>query len=223
MALNTKSMNNYVDLIRLKAEKILQNKDFGITLNDDIWEQSTLLVKSGGYLTEDLINKLLNFGIKKVQVNFVKKEEEQTLEEQDFLGDFVKTQNALILENNLLNASGLVKKLVDMGFNKSNIFITANHNSINKYFRAKKINFVFTGLPFYKKCARCVNKYSLLRNTHAFVLIERHDSMRKVENNYASDVKFLRKPVNFKFLKILINKALNYNLQDFYAEEADIS
>ena len=217
--MNKKSTSNYVDLVKLKAEKLFQNKNLGIFLNDDIWENSTLLVKGGRYLTEDLINKLLNFGVKQVDVDFIEKNDGN----RKIINDFINNQNVLIIENNLLEASWLVRNLVDIGFKEGNIFVTADYNSINRYFRIKKINFIFTGFSLYEKCLKCVNKYSMLKNTHAFVTMEKKDSLRKIERDYNSDVKFLRKPLNAKLFKRSIINALNHNLLDSYVEEERIS
>lgn len=232
MANSNRVMTNYVDLIRLKAEKFLQNGKFGIMLNDDIWEDGTLLVKSGKYLTDSLLSKLINFGVKKVNVNFVEKEAEMILLEQEAVknfepeyvsNNFVKTQNVLIIENNLINASWIVRSLIDIGFSEGNIFVTANYNSINKYFKVKKINFMFIGLSLYEKCSKSFNKYSLLKNTHSFALIEKGDTVRKIKNNYACDVKFLMKPLGYKYFKTLISKAINENMHDVYLDEVEIS
>ncbi len=221
MSLNQGLMQNYVDLVKIKVEKNLNNRKPDMVLNDDIWGDSTLLVKSGRYLTESLINKLLNFGVKEVNVNFVKNDEE-IIQNPDEI-EFIRSQCALILENNLLNTAWLVRNLVDMGFKEKNIFITAEPNYINRYFRIKKINFIIAGFSLYEQCLRSINKYSLLRNTHAFVIMGKNDSLRKIKNDYNSDVKFLRQPLNPNIFSFHVNAALNDNLLNSYQEEVGIS
>ena len=220
MSSNQGLMQNYVDLVKIKVDKIVKNRKLDIVLNDDIWGESTLLVKSGKYLTESLINKLLNFGVKQVRVNFVKSDEE--MQDPDAI-EFIKNQCALILENNLLNTAWLVRNLVDIGFKEKNIFITAEPNYINRYFQIKKINFIFAGFSLYKQCLRSINKYSLLRNTHAFVIMGKNDSLRKIKNDYNSDVKFLKQPLSPNVFNFHVNTVLNDNLLDFYQEEVSIS
>ncbi len=221
MTISNKSQGNYVNLLKLKADKIFQNKNLNVVLNDDIWGEDTLLLRSGRYLNEDLINKLLNFGIKNINVNFVEKNED--VKEQEFVvNEFIKNQNVLIVEKNILNTAWFVRNLIDIGFSEGNILITGDYNFINQYFRVKKINFIFIGLPLYEKCIKCINKYSLLRHTHAFVIMESRDSLRKIENNYSSEVKFLRKPLSSKTFNALINRALSTNLLDFYTEETNV-
>jgi|GEM_PF-2301141 len=215
--------NNYVDLVRLKADKIFQNRKLNMVLNDDIWGRNTLLVKSGGYLTEDLINKLLNFGIKSVNVNFVENNDENESAQDPIISQFIENQYVLIIEENLLNTAWLVRNLVDAGFSEKNIFITADYNSINRYFKIKKVNFIFVGMSLYEKCMKCVNKYSLLKGTYAYVIMENKDSARKIKSDYYSEVKFLKKPLNTRIFNNIINQALNYNLMEFYADKAWIS
>lgn len=221
MLKNNKLARNHIDLIRLKAAKILQQQDINIVLEDDIWDKDTLILKSGGYLTENLINKLINFGIKKVSVNFSQKTKEQR--DTGLYQNFVKNQSVLVIENNLPNISWLTKSLIHSGLQRSNIFITDDYNSINKYFKNKKINFIFLSASFYEKCQKCIDKYSLLRNMHVFVLMEENDSARKLKNGYSSDIKFIIKPISTKKLKFFTNRALNQNFLDFCTEDTQIS
>ncbi len=221
MTVKTKSTRNYIDLISLKASKMLEKQNFDIILNDDIWDNNTLIVKSGGYLTDSLINKLINFGIEEVSVDFA----EKAVKPQDInlFKLFINDRNVLIVDNNLHQISWLVKNLVNYGFDKAGISITDNYNYINKIFRAKKISLIFTSSYFYEKCGKCIDKYSLLRNTHAFVIMEQNETARKLKSGYNSEVKFIRKPLNTEMLKFFINQPLGRSFLDFYTEESSIS
>jgi len=213
------SGRNYIDLISLKAANILEKQNLNIILNDDIWDKETLIIKSGGYLTESLITKLINFGIREVSVDFAPEEQDAA----SLLQDFTKTQSALIIADNLADLGWLDKNLIDAGFDKKNIFLTDNYNSINKFFRSRVINIIFISSVFYEKSHKCVDKYSLLRNTHAFVILEENESARKLKTGYNSHVKFLIKPLYAKRLKFFINQAVNQNFLDFHMDEAQIS
>lgn len=199
-------MKSYIDLIRLKTAKMLDPDNLNFVLNDDVWERDTLIVKSGGYLTNELINKLINFGIKEVSIDFPEAYE------------FAQTQNIAIIDNSLVTAAWLVKNLKKLGFDKENVSMTSNYNSINNLFRNQKINFVFINSSLYEKCQKCIDKYSLLRNTHVFVVMDKGDSVRKLRNSYTSDVKFLFNPLNAKVFSIYVNRALNTNLLDYYMD-----
>ncbi len=226
MSVKQKYIPNYVDLIKLKVDKLMQSRKLSIILNDDVWDKGTLIVKSGGYLTEELINKLINFGIKKVNVNFVEQSEEKPSESAIYrpvLKDFVKNQNVLIVDKNVLNTAWFVRNLVDMGFNQGNVFVTSDINSINQYFRAMSIDFLFVGFSLYENCPKCVNKYSMLKSTQVFVIMESKDSLRKMKTDYSSNIKFLRKPLGTKAFNVLVNKSLSANLVEYYTEEASVS
>lgn len=222
MTVKNKSIKSYIDLISLKASRLLEKQNFRIILNDDIWDNNRLIVKSGGYLTDSLLNKLINFGIKKISVDFLDKAEKQD-NNADLYKVFIKTQSVLIVEDNLLQISQLVKKFMGYGLDKSNIFVTDNPNSINTYFRNTMINFIFINLSLYEKCKKSVDKYSLLRNTHVFVLMEENESARKLKDGYNPEVRFLAGSLGAEKLKFFINQALSQNFMDFYTEETRIS
>lgn len=218
---NSKYENTYIDLISLRATEMLQKQNFNITLKDDVWDHDTLLVKRGGRLNEALINKLINFGIKKVSINYSQPGEEATM--ASATKEFSNTQSALIIDNNLHNAGFIVRNLLDARISKSNIFLTDNVNSTNKFFRSRQINFLFINSSLYEKCQKCIDKYSLLRNTHAFVIMEENETARKLKGDYNSDVKFLIKPLYAKRLKFFINQSINQNFLDYYLEDSRAS
>lgn len=216
---NDKYTGNHIDLLDLKTEKLLRGGNVNVVLQDDIWDRDTLLLRSGRYLTENLINKLINFGIRRVSVDFVEQDSPENVHENQ-LEEFTAGQCALIIENNMINASWLVRHLVDIGFSHKNIFITADYNAINQYFRVKKINFIFAGIDIYEKCTKCIDKYSRLRNIHAFVTIENVDSMRKIRTENNTSVNFFKKSLSAEVFKSGVKRAINANYLDLYAEEA---
>jgi len=219
------TLKESVDLIKIKTDKLIESKEQGLLLKDDIWGKGTLILKSGVYLTEELINKLLKFGIKKVNVTFDDLAvQEISIEEQNQLKkQFLNTQSVLIVDKNLINASLLVRQLIDNGFKEGNIFVTKESNKINKYFRAKQINFLFIDEDLYESCAKCVEKYTLLRNTHAFIMLNAMmvNTLDLTEFKKAgiSKIKFLLKPIMEEKLSRLVLDALNQNFLDFRNEE----
>ena len=225
MMSGTGTLKESVDLIKLKTDKLIESKDQGLLLKDDIWGKGTLILKSGVYLTEEIINKLLKFGIRKVNVtldNLVAQEFD--VEEQNQLKkQFLCTQSVLIVEKNLINASLLVRQLIDNGFKEGNIFVTKEPTTINKYFRAKHINFLFIDEDLYENCAKCVEKYTLLRNTHTFIMLiaMMANKLELMEFKKAgiSKIKFLLKPIMEEKLNRLVLEALDRNFLDFWNEE----
>lgn len=221
---------NSINLLNINTDKVFRNKNLDLILNDDIWEKDILLIKKGKYLSEELIKKLINFGIREVNVNIAQKNVEghetvlcqEDIENNKELKEFIQDQKALIVENNNFNKAWVSTKMIGMGFRKENLYITCSANSINQYFRSQKINFIFIGYSLYKNCIKCINKYSLLRNTHVFVFLEKKDIFN-IENNYNSRIKFLRRPLSRKTLYTYIYSALNFNFLEKVSEETDIS
>ena len=219
MVSGTGSLKESVDLIKIKTDNLIEGKESGFLLKDDVWGKGALILKSGAYLTDEVINKLLNFGIKKVSVAPDDLIVEETSPETYYsLKKFINTQSILIVEKNLINAGLIVKQLINNGFKEGNIFVTKEPHAINKYFRAKQINFLFIDEDLYENCKKCVEKYSLLRNTHTFIMINATD-LTEFKKGRISKIKFLLKPIMEEKLNRLVLEALNQNFLDFWNEE----
>jgi hypothetical protein len=217
----------------IEDEKFLNEQTAGYVLKDDIWDKGALLIKSGTYLTERIIRKLLNFGVKRVNISY---EESSLSTEIDLeshvnsiqfynysLKQFISSQSVLIVEKSLINASLLVRELIDMGFKDGNIFVTKEPSYINSYFRAKQINFLFIDKELHEKCTKCVEKYSYLRNTHVFLMAHPHDLIELYRNVSLGKIKFLLKDEIEDKLKMFVNQGLHQNYLDFWSEEELIS
>jgi len=220
MMSETSSLKESMDLIKIKTDKLIAGKENSFLLKDDIWGKGALILKSGVYLTEEIINKLLRFGIRRVNVTFDDVViEEKPVEDQNYLmKQFIQTQSVLIVEKNLINASLLVRQLVDSGFKEGNIFVTKEPNTINTYFRAKQINFLFIDEDLYENCKKCVEKYTLLRNTHTFVMVNslKLPELKKIG---ISRIKFLLKSNFEEKLSGMVLEALDKNFLDFWNED----
>jgi len=201
----------------------LQNSNYknkkGIMLSDDIWGNGALLLRSGAYLTEEIISKLLRFGVKKVNVKVEEQNQEQEIEEQSaILADFLSVQKSLIIGNSQNMANYLTKSLVQCGFDRDNIYTTNDISSINNYFRACPINYIFIEGNFYKTCKKCVEKYSLLKNTHTFVISEITDAAEFRRNSF-SKIKILTKPLKENVLNSAVLEALDQNYEYYWNED----
>lgn len=215
-----RTVKESVDLLKLKTDRLVESREGGYYLKEDVWERGTLVLRSGAYLTEEIINKLLKFGVKRVNVDYDDPYAEDSSfgSEDELMKQFIAGQSVLIVDKNLINSSNLVRQLVDTGFSAGNIFVTKEPTSINQYFRAKKINFLFVDDELYDVSAKCIEKYSLLRNTHAFIMLSSTD-LRKFRKAGVSKIKFLLKPVMEEKLKPLLRYALDQNFLDFWAED----
>lgn len=218
------SLIESMELIKNKTDNIIKANESSVLLKDDIWGKDTLILKSGVYLTEEIINKLLKFGIKKVNVVLDNMETENSTINEDirYAKPVIANQNVLIVEKTMLNASMLVKKLLKTGFKEGNIFVTLETGSINKYFRTRHINFLFIDEDLYDSCQKCVEKFSLLRDTHAYIMVNM-EGILKFKRKGISEIEFITKPVVQEKLNLTVLTAINHHLSDFYAEEVLIS
>lgn len=213
------NLKKSVELIKLKTDRLIDRSNF--LLKEDIWENGTLIIKSGTYLTYEIINKLLMFGIKQVEASAEEIESQENYESYDYddneysLKQFLLTQNVLIVEKNLINASLIAKLLIDRGFKSGNIFVTKEPSTINGYFRAKQFSFLFIDQNLYESSRKCVDKFSVLRNIHVFVLTDT-DNLLQFKVLDTSKIKFLYKPAIEEKIDKYVLKALHQNYLDFW-------
>lgn len=213
------SVKESVDLLRIKTDKLLKTEENKILLKDDIWQNETLVLKSGIYLTEELIGKLLKFGIKRVNVDLQNHNQNALSEFPEGMSKtFKASQSALIVEKNVIDAGLIIKYLIDIGFRGGNIFVTKEPSFINRYFGVRKINFVFVDGDLFSKCARCVQKYTALRNTHAFVLLDSANG-QEAKKSKVSRVNFIMRPIKEMQFKKMVSSALDQNFLDFWTED----
>jgi len=208
------------DLLRLKTDRFLKKTESNLLIKEDIWENGTLVLRGGVYLTDELISKLLKFGIKRVNVDVENLPADSAFSEfpDEMNKKFISTQCALIVEKNMINAGHVIKNLTDIGFKGGNIFVTKEPGFINRYFSVKKINFLFIDGDLYPKCARCVQKFTALRNTHAFVLINSGESADFKKLEKSPKILFLFQPVKENTIKKFLHNALEQNFIDFWTE-----
>lgn len=216
-----KPLKESVELLKLKADRLIENG--GLLLKEDIWGRGTLVLKSGTYLTEDIINKLPNFGINEVETASEEEMIEDVIPEinendEYFVKQFMTAQNVLIVEKNLLEASSVVKPLIDAGFKEGNIFVTREPSTINGYFRVKKFNFLFINQDLYKTAAKCVEKFGLLKNTHVFVISDTNN-LSALNKSKDSKIKFIYKDIAEEKLHRHVLQALYQDFSEFRNQE----
>lgn len=111
-------IESLIDLREIKNEREPKKNSF--MLRDDIWKKGILILKSGRYLTDDIIEKLLNFGVYEVNVH-INKDDYTEFSSQLKQKEFVKNQNIFIIENELKYINSLTKILSEI-FNAKNIY-----------------------------------------------------------------------------------------------------
>lgn len=112
------SIKNPIDLLELKSERFSDDSEYNMVLKEDVWKQGILILRSGKYLTGEIIDKLINFGIREVNVhlddNEFQEDENQAIEE--LKRNYIKSQNILIIDSKYKNIIFLASILTKMGF-----------------------------------------------------------------------------------------------------------
>lgn len=224
---NSAVKNEILDLFSFinKADKE-DYEDF-FTVNDDIWQNNTLIIKSGSYLTEGIVKKLLNFGIYKINVSQKTKEKQEnidvSIEYKRLMESFKNTRSCLIVDENVFDAGIIINKLSEIGLNTRNIFFSKDIWQINSYFRAKQINFLFVSASLYSKCQKCVEKYSFLKNTHVFILHKEAFSAKGLSEKGKNQIYHIEIPSLDGNINSEVINALKSNFSSYAAEFSDFS
>jgi len=205
-------------LNRNYAEKTIRKSEKGVRITDDIWGNGAMLLRSGAYMTEEIISKLLKLGNKKTVITPQQVHEREIEEQSAILAEFLGNQSALFIGNSGNMFSYLTKNLIQCGFDRENIYSTNDISSINNYFRACQINYIFIDGDFYKACKKCIEKYSLLKNNHTFVIAEMQDAADFKRNSF-SKIKIFTKPLKATFLNSAVLEALDQNYEYFWQQD----
>lgn len=158
--LDIKMFQNPVDLKWLNLAKLSLSPRYYLVLDDDIWKNKTLLVKKGGKLNYDMIDKLINFGVKETKVKIVEKD----YADYDNL-NLIKNQSILIVQKDFKSISKHAKMLINAGFANQNIFASNSVNFLSKYLQNKSLCYVFIDYSLYGKKAINIIKNSIYNRT----------------------------------------------------------
>ncbi|MFH0702553.1 MAG: hypothetical protein V2B14_03320 [bacterium] len=212
------NMKNPINLRRLRSKKN-SNFNYNLVLKDDIWKQGILLLRSGKYLTKDIIDKLINFGIHEINVHLDEEDEndyeyyeDENSAIEELKKNFIKTQNILVIDNNFRDANYLTRTLMCVGFKQRNIYVITNAKLIKKYFESKNFAHLFIDFNLYKNNTQIVDNLNL-KNINIFLttlLSEIKTSIRELESNIDSlETKIILKPVMAGHLRNLINQSVD--------------
>ena len=202
-------LNNPINLNKIKKEYNIFSKK--LMIKDDIWKKGILILRGGRYLTEEIIDKLINFGI--YEVNVHTNEENTNLDNQE-----IENQNIFIVEKEFKDISMLVRELINLGFNEKNIFGITVPKLIDRYFKHITPSYLFIDFGlfaenkeiFLKEFEYAKNK---INNINIFLTINQNEINRlKVKNlENTSDYlekKLIIKPIIKSHLTHLLNQCL---------------
>ncbi|OGI16683.1 MAG: hypothetical protein A2287_03975 [Candidatus Melainabacteria bacterium RIFOXYA12_FULL_32_12] len=211
-------LTNPVNLKTLKSKFYREFSNFTLVLKDDIWKRGILILRGGKYLTEDMIDRLLNFGINEVNIHLDEDDcEEEHKAVEELKRNFIKTQNILLIDKDFDDMGYIVKNLVNIGFNKKNIYVSTDIKVINKYLQDRIPDYLFVSYkPGIEAYIKAIREVEVLKDIHIFLTASIDESelgIRELENKADSlSTKFILKPVIAGYLKKLVSQTID---QDF--------
>jgi len=222
-------ISNTVSLKVLKDHDLLSEKDFSLVLKEDVWKKGILILKSGKKLTEEIIEKLLNFEIEEVSVlatSIIRSENEISYFELRNI--FVGSQNILIIEKDIRNASNLINNLMMLGFNRKNIAISSDNPSTYAYLRDNTPDLIF--INYFKNVEsfiKYINKIPYFRETRIYLTV----SNEAVKNNLNEitelkeqyKIKVIPKLTSIGILKKATDECIDNKLIEIIKKEATSS
>lgn len=212
------TLKNPVSLRWLKSGNFIETLDYNFILKEDIWQNGLLLLRSGRYLTEDVLDKLLNFGIDEVNIylNQDEYDEDEFEAIEELKKNFIRTQNILIIDREFKNISYLAKILMETGFCGKNIFASTDLKLIKRYFQDKKPAYLFIDSGFgINHCYKIINTLENIENVHINFISSKAEDKAEVIKDFETgflDIRVLFKPVTANHLKHIISQCID---QDF--------
>jgi len=217
-------LENPVNLKKIKNEKILEK--YSLVLKDDIWKRGLLLLRRGLYLSEEVIDKLINFGIYEINVHYYEdncKEEEKYIER--LKRNFLKDQNVFIFDKNIKTPIYLANILIHTGYKRSNIFALSNSKLATKYFRNKKPDYLVIDYESNLENITDIVKEAY-SHTHIFLIV--NDDTRKSDSfiKLRNDLKFFKinlisKPLSLGYFLRLISDCIDLDFSELLNNEYD--
>lgn len=216
-----------VSLFRLKNQKCyFKNK---VILKEDIWQENVLLLRKGIDLSENIIDKLLNFGIKEVCI-FCNNSEEEIAEFKicnELKNIFLNEKKVLIFEKSLTQNTYLSKKLTNTGFESRNIFYSVNFSQTINMIKNTDIPFIFLNYKeFILNYENFIQAENIIQNKHIFIIKEETAPAELSKQASALAIQFnaeiITLPINTTNFINIINSRIDDEFK-FYIKEKHYS
>lgn len=213
-------LKNPVRLYNLLRNDIRTALDEQVILNEDLYYKDTLIIKAGSYLDDQVIYRLLNFGIKSVNIQLPENNTGKPVIKTNTFGDikklFLKQQKCIVADKDAYYINQLISALKSSHITESNILAVNNTIPIKKLIEDNCPKFVFIDLNLYPdnglKVIKEINKLSLNTNIYLTALINHSktalvDKLNKeVEKSNAS---LIYKPVSPSQIKLLVMNSIS--------------
>lgn len=204
-------LKNPVNLKQIQSQGKISN--LNLILKDDLWNKEILLLRNGKYLTENIINKLINMGI--LEVNILLNNDIYDNEElraiKDLKNNFLRSKTVFVLTRELREVRPLLRGILNNGFRERNLFIINDNKNLEKYFKYKKPAYIFIDNEFYIENKSILNK--IINNNHVFLLIKNDYKNINTEELEAAmldlSAKIVSMPVNLNHLNHLLDNCID--------------
>lgn len=203
-------LRNPVSPKMLKINHFFEKENLKLVLKKDIWKKNTLILKSGKCLNQEILEKIINFGISEIYVNY----EHKLNPDMDLLNNlkqnFLSSQKVLIIENDQKNTNIVVKFLQKKGFQDKNIIISNNVNSIDLYF-AKSLHYIYVDFDLYNQMDDTL-KSNVSSAYHKFIMynfdldLQKNNDLDYLIKNISAQV--IIKPVITSYFEYALDKCI---------------
>lgn len=224
------SLKNPVPLYNLLRKDVREALEEQIILTENLYYRDVLIIKSGAFLDETLIYKLLNFGFKKVSIVLPEAKPQTTdfenLSILQLKKQLLKTQKCLIADKNAYHINELIAVLTASYINEDNIIAVNNSLPVKKLILEKQPKFVFIDLNLYPKHGlKVIKEISKHATGHVFLTALADESKVELINKLKLEVatcnaQLLLKPiVPVPLRTILLDCVTNSDVKKYLAKK----
>ena len=210
-------LKNPVSLQEIKSEKILAK--YRLILKEDIWKKGLLLLRSGLFLSEELIDKLMNFGIFEINVLY-----QDNGYEEEYMKvlkrNFLSSKNVYIIDPDLKNAVYWTNILADIGYKIKNIYTLTNAKYAASCFKDKNPDYLIIDYESNSEdiidILEKVNKH-----THIFIIVDKNsrtsNKFNELENNVKLlEIHYITKSISPGYFLNSIYKCIDYDFSELF-------
>lgn len=223
--LDSSIFKNPVDLSWFGSDYFTDNPYYNFILNDDVWLDNILLIKKGNSLNQIIVNKLMKFGIKKIQIDINTKPPVKSSYQELDNRNSIAAQSVLIVQKTYKEISVIAKALLESGFKNENVFAATNPQSTEKYLANKQLLYIFMDYEFFDEkikntikdnCnERIINVF--LSNSPANTVISAEEFQENI------NIKIMLKVINSIYIRALINQCPTHDYSQLIEKAKKLS
>jgi len=205
-----------IDLYWLKINNLTSNPYFDLILNDDIWQNDILLLKKGRTIDDDILEKLMNFGVKQIKIDISRKKSFKN-SVGTHSPESINKQSVLVIREDFKSISSFVKILMESGFKDKNIFAATGIDILNRYLQNNNLNYIFIDHSLYdEKVLNIVEENTFLRIINIFIInapqnVIPLNYIKTSRNKTVINIKTALKSLNSVYIRALVNQSPSHD------------